>query len=471
MTFKKNIRRHLARLAGSPELPGSEASGAEKESHILLSQDLLPYASIIEAARSRRGQFSSRMLIWTVAGAFVLIFLWASLAKIDESVTAMGQVIPSQGVQNIQNLEGGILEELLVREGQEVEAGAVLLRIFNEQAGSIYRDAVARQDELEISVIRLKAELSGEQPEYTDALQRNAPEAIQRHNSLLAARRQKSITEEASLKAQLERSQLEEQELLSKQKNLNESLNLAIRQRDLARQLFKSRSYSEMDLLNHEQQVQNIQSDLDTLKSSIPKTQATTRLSEERLRLHKAETETNIRQELNAASTELASLREIVISGADRVTRTEVRSPVKGVVNSIKITTKGGVIMPGQTIMQVVPIEDSLLVEARVRPQDIGFIYVGQKAKVRLSAYDFATYGAMDAVLEHVSADTIEGRMGEFYYLVRLRTTSNLVADGKALQIMPGMPATTDIITGRKTVLSYIARPLLRARQSAAQGM
>lgn len=474
MTFKKYLRRRAGKLSGTLELPKREEAagdaGAEKENRAALTQDMLPYASILEAAKARQGKSSSHLLLWAVAAAFFSLFAWAALAKIDESITAAGQVIPSQGVQHIQNLEGGILEELLVREGQEVEAGDLLLRIFNEQAGSIYRDAVARQDELGILVIRLRAELSGEEPKYPDKIMQNAPEAVQRHNSLLAARRQKNATEISSLQAQLERSQLEEQEMLTKQKNMQESLNLAIRQRDLARKLFKSRSYSEMDLLNHEQQVQSIQAELDGLKSSIPKTRAAIRLAEERLSLHRAENETRIREELNQASSELASVREIAISGADRVTRTEVRSPVKGLVNNIIITTKGGVIMPGQTIMQVVPIEDSLIIEAKVRPQDIGFIYVGQKAKIRLSAYDFAVYGSMEAVLEHISADTTEGRMGEFYYTVRLRTTTQLMDKGQPLQIMPGMLATADIITGRKTVLSYIARPLLRARQSAAQG-
>ena len=465
MTFKRYFKRYFGRLAATLELPRREGEAPEKENHAALAQDLLPYASATDAAKVRMGRHSSHLLLWAVAGTFFLLFVWAAFAKIDESITAMGQVVPSQGVQHIQNLEGGILEELLVREGQEVEEGDLLLRIFNEQAGSIYRDAVARQDELEIRVIRLQAELNGEEPRYSASLMKNAPEAIARHNSLLAARRQKNATEVSSLEAQLERSKLEEQELISKEKSLKESLKLAVRQRDLARQLFRSRSYSEMDMLGHEQQVQSVQAELDGLKSGIPRTRAAIRLAEERLSLHRAESETKLREELNQATAELTSLREIVIAGADRVTRTEVRSPVRGVVNGIRITTKGGVIMPGQTILQVVPLEDSLIIEAKVRPQDIGFVYVGQKAKIRLSAYDFATYGSMDAVLQHISADTTEGRMGEFYYLVRLRTTTQLMDKGKPLQIMPGMLATADIITGRKTVLSYVAKPLLRARQ------
>lgn len=470
MTFKKFFQQYLQRLRGTVRFPQRNPNKPKDVAPPILNQDLLPFASVKEAARSRCGRFSSHALLWGVAGAFLLLFIWASFAKIDESVTAVGQVIPLQGVQNIQNLEGGILEELVVREGQPVAEGDLLLRIFNEQASSVYRDALARQGELEVGAIRLQAELEGGEPNYPAELRRKAPQAILRHDSLLAARRQRNITELASLNAQLERSKLEMQELVSRQKSLSQSLDLAVRQRDLARKLFRSRSYSEMDLLNHEQQVQSIQSDLDGLKSSIPKASASVTVAEERLRLHTAETETRIREELNQASGELSSLREIVSAGEDRVIRTEVRSPVRGIVNSIKITTRGGVIMPGQTIMQVVPLEDSLIIEAKVRPQDIGFLYIGQQAKITLSAYDSSIYGGLVAELEHISADTIEGRMGEFYYLVRLRTSTQLMHEGKPLQIMPGMLATSDILTGRKTILSYIAKPLLKASQNAGQG-
>lgn len=464
MTFKEYLKRNRERLSKNVELPASPAR-PEITRQAPLNQELLPYLPVRDAALARRGRRSSHVLLWAVAASFFALLAWAALAKIDESVTAVGQVVPARGVQNIQSLEGGILDELLVKEGQQVEAGDLLLRILNEQSGSVHRDSVVRQDELTIAVIRLEAELSGEEPKYPEALMRSSPEAVRRHNALLAARRQKNATELATLAAQLSRSKLEEQELLDRQKGLNESIRLAKRQRDLARQLFRERSYSEMDLLNQERQVQNIQAELDALRSSIPRTRAAITLEEDRLRLYKAERETRIRQELNEVSAELAGVREIVKAGAGRVIRTEVRSPVRGLVSNIGVTTRSGVIMPGQTIMQVVPVEDSLVIEARVRPQDIGLLRVGQKAKIRLSAYDFAVYGGMDAELEYISADTVEGRNGELHYQARLRTTSQLADnEGKPLRIAPGMSATADILIGRKSVLSYMTRPLLRAR-------
>lgn len=432
-----------------------------------LPEDMLAFTSPVYAAQNRRGPLSSRILLWGTALTFAILFIWAAVADIEETITGMGQIIPSQRNQYIQNLEGGILEEVMVQEGAVVEEGDLLLRIFNEQASSTYRDALSRVNELEAAVARLEAELSGKEPDFPLTLLANHPEVVARHANLLSARRAQNAALASTLQRQLEVSKLEEQELVTKQRNLRATLELSTRQRDLAKELFKTRSYSEMDLLNLEQQVRTIKAELEALDSSIPRTRASIRLAEERLRLHQAELETRIRGELNQASAELTSLREIVIAGADRVTRTEVRSPVRGIVKSINITTRGGVIMPGQTIMEVVPTDDTLMFEARVRPQDIAFLFVGQPAKVRLSSYDFAIYGAIDAELDHISADAIEGKQGEIYYQVRLRLTSTLENNGRVLPVLPGMMGTVDIITGKKTVLSYIVKPLMRAKQAA----
>jgi len=220
--------------------------------------------------------------------------------------------------------------------------------------------------------------------------------------------------------------------------------------------------------LNLEQRVSGLQGELDTLEATIPKTRAAIREAEERLRLHAAGTNAEILAELNRANAELATLRETIAAGGDRVSRTEVRSPVRGVVKSVNVTTEGGVIMPGQVIMEIVPLDDSLIVEARVSPQDIAFLFVGQRAKIRLTAYDFTIYGALDARLENIGADTIEGKQGEVYYLVKLRTqASALEHHGQTLPILPGMMATADILTGKKTVLDYVLKPILKAKHSA----
>ncbi len=431
-------------------------------------QKFVPFVPARVAARSRMPSYSSRILLYCVCLAFILFMIWAALAEIDEVVPGSGQIVPSQRVQHIQNLEGGIMREILVREGQIVEKGDLLLRIDNEQAGSALRDAVTRALELEATIARLEAKISGTEPQYPEEVRVNAPDIIVRHNDLLAADRRKMDTERKALEAQLEARRLDEQEQLEKQRGLAASLELSARQRDLAKKLLASKSYSEMEYLNLERQVNTLRSELKSLASTIPKTRAAIREAEEKLALQRAGVETESLAERNKARAELATLREMLTAGADRVTRTEVRSPVRGVIKSIRITTGGGVIMPGEVIMDVVPVDDTLIVEARIRPQDVAFVFVGQKARVRLTAYDFAIYGSMKAVLEHVSADTIEGQGGELFYLVKLRTESGtLEHNGVSLPIMPGMMASVDIITGKKTVLDYILKPILRARQNA----
>ena len=433
-----------------------------------VAAEFLPYLSSLDAARSRKGRLSSRLLLYAVSLTFFVLLFWAALAEIEETVVGAGQVIPSQRVQQIQNLEGGILREVLVREGEQVDKGALLLRIDNEQAGSLYRDALTKSLELAAAIARLDAELSGKVPEYPADLGQNAPEIVVRHNKLLAARLEKSTTERKALEAQLDSRKLEVEEHIAKQRSLKSSLALTVQQRDLARGLMASGSFSRMEYLNLEQRVSALQGELDTLESTIPKIRAAIRETEERLRLHQAGINAEILAELNRANAELATLREVIAAGGDKVTRTEVRSPVRGVVKSVNVTTEGGVIMPGQVIMDIVPLDDSLIVEARVSPQDIAFLFVGQNAKIRLTAYDFTIYGSLDARLENIGADTIESRNGEVYYPVKLRTLANsLEHHGQPLPILPGMMATADILTGKKTVLDYVLKPILKAKRTA----
>ncbi|MCL1889920.1 MAG: HlyD family type I secretion periplasmic adaptor subunit [Desulfovibrionaceae bacterium] len=433
-----------------------------------LAAEFLPFLSSMEAARNRKGRLSSRLLLYAVCLTFFVFFSWSAIAEIEETVVGEGQVVPSQRVQQIQNLEGGILREMLVRESEEVDKGALLLRIDNEQAGSLYRDALSKSLELATAIARLEAELSGRAPEWPADLMEDAPEIVARHNNLLAARLEKSATERGALEAQLDSRRLEAEEHVAKQRALNSSLDLAVQQRDLASGLMASKSFSRMEYLNLEQRVSALQGELDTLESTIPRIRAAIRETEERLRLHQAGLNAEILAELNRTNTELATLREALAAGSDRVTRTEVRSPVRGVVKSVNISTEGGVIMPGQVIMEIVPLDDSLIVEARVSPQDIAFLFVGQEAKIRLTAYDFTIYGSLDARLENIGADTIEGRYGEVYYLVKLRTLTNTLEHrGQTLPILPGMMAAANILTGKKTVLDYILKPILKAKRTA----
>ena len=223
-----------------------------------------------------------------------------------------------------------------------------------------------------------------------------------------------------------------------------------------------------MQYLELRERLVNTQGELDTLAVSIPRAEAAAREARHRMALRRAELDAVLMEELNRRSLELASLRESLSASSDRVTRTELRAPVRGTVKKIYITTVGGVVKPGENIMEIVPLDDTLLVEARVRPQDVAFLRPGQKAMVKVSAYDFSIYGGLPGVLEQISADTIEDKRGEFFYLVKVRTPETAIRHkGEVLPIMPGMVSTVDILTGKKTVLDYLLKPILKAKENA----
>jgi adhesin transport system membrane fusion protein len=270
------------------------------------------------------------------------------------------------------------------------------------------------------------------------------------------------------LRSQSDQRRHEVNEQKARREQLSKSLELIRQQMAIARPLLEKRSYSRVQFLELQERSVQTQGELDTLGVSIPRAEAAASEAEHRIALRRAELDSALMDEINKRSIELASLRESLSAGSDRVTRTELRAPVRGTVKQIYINTVGGVVKPGESIMEIVPLNDTLLVEARVRPQDVAFLHPGQKAMVKVSAYDFSIYGGLDGVLEQISADTIEDKRGEFYYLVKVRTPKTAIEhNGESLPIMPGMMTTVDILTGKKTVLDYLLKPILKAKQNA----
>lgn len=449
----------------------------------MLPEDL-PFANEVDAALARRPRRSERILSLTVGIGIVLFIVWASLASIDEVTHAEGQIISSQRTQIIQNLEGGILRQVLVSEGQEVNKGDVLAQLDNELAASSHRDTINKTLDNSLAIIRLEAERANVEPvfpknveawvaETVGAQNVNtalvlARQAISDHQAAYRSRTQQKKAELHLLESQLHQRKLEIAELVSRKKQLESSLSLAAQQRNISEGLLQRRNTSRVDYLNHQQRVVQLQGEVEALASTIPKAQSAMQETAQRMTFRKAEIEAAITDELNKRRLELSSLHESLVSGGDRVTRTELRSPVRGTVKRIAITTLGGVVKPGEAIMEIVPLDDTLLVEARVRPADVAFLRPGQQAMVKISAYDFAIYGGLEAVLEQISADTIEDKRGEFYYLVKARTNKTAIQyHNQTLPIIPGMMATVDILIGKKTVLDYLLKPILKAREKA----
>ncbi|QCC84842.1 HlyD family type I secretion periplasmic adaptor subunit [Desulfovibrio desulfuricans] len=449
----------------------------------LTPEDIL-YANEVDAALARRPEFGIRMLSITVAAFFLCLILWAAIASVDEVTHAEGSVVGSQRTQTIQNLEGGILRAVLVHEGQIVDKGVVLAQLDNEMAESAYRDAVNKAMENSLAIIRLEAEMKGEQPVFPQQIdvwaekvigRRVEPvllgrvhQIVQDQENTWTSRRDQLSSEVDVLQSQYVQRLHDVEELSARKVQLDRSLELSIEQRNTAYALVQRNNFSKLEYLGMQQRVVELQGQIDSLAATIPKAKAAADESKQRIASRKAEQIAGVTEEINKRRQELNSLRESLSAGRDRVTRTELRAPVRSTVRQIYITTVGGVVKPGEPIMDLVPLDDTLVVEAKVKPQDVAFLRPGQEVMVKVSAYDFSIYGGLEGKLESISADTIEDKRGEHFYLVKVRTQKNaIVYHNEFLPIIPGMVVTADILIGKKTVLDYLLKPILKAKQNA----
>lgn len=422
----------------------------------------------VDAALHRKPRIGPLILSTGTVCMLVILLLWAAWADVDEVTHGQGQVVPSQRTQVVENLEGGILEAVLVREGQTVEKGSPLARINNEGAASQYRDFLGKSYEQRVAIIRLTAALANKDPEFDDELQQKAPQIIADQMALHEARKMQFLAELDSLDSIYKQKLRDVEEQSNRKVQLETNLKLALEQLALQQSLVDRQLYSRIEFLNQKQRSVTLKGDIEALSVSIPKAQAVALEAQQKYAFRRAEIRGQVAEEINKRRAELASLQESLSAGEDRVTRTELRSTVRGVVKRIIVHTVGGVVKPGESIMEVVPIDDSLLVEVQVRPADIAFIRPEQKAVVKISAYDFSIYGGLEGQVEQISADTIEDRRGEFHYLVKVRTHKNAISyRGQDLPIIPGMICTTDILTGQKTILDFLLKPILKSKANA----
>lgn len=425
------------------------------------------FANDLRAGLTQGPKRSANIMLYVIVLFFVAAVVWAQRARIDEVTSGEGTVIPSSEVQIVQNLEGGIVSEILVREGDEVQEGQVLLRIDDTSAAANYRENRARYLAQLASVARLSAEVSGSTPRYPLELDDHL-DVKAREDALFTARRSELGSALAILKEMGEQRRQLIVELDSSVEKFGESLALAQEELEITEPMVARGVISRIELLRLKRQVTDLEREREAARLGLPRARSGLEEIGRRMEEKIAGFRSAAQAELNDASVRLQVLRELATAVVDRVARSEVRSPVHGIVKDLKVNTVGGVIQPGMDLAEIVPLEDTLLIEARIKPQDIAFLFAGQKVSVKITAYDFGFYGSLQGTLEQISADAIVDENGQSYFRIRVRTQDgSFTKAGEQLPIIPGMVAQVDIVTGQRTVLQYLLKPVSRARDRA----
>lgn len=449
----------------SIELPAQSQAPATAKARVSDLQAPLPE---VQKALIEDAPRVARFTIWGVVG-FVLFFLvWAYFAEVEEVTRGDGKAIPSSRLQKIQNLEGGIVAEIFVRDGQIVEAGAPLIRLDDTRFSSNVGETEADRTALRLSIERLSAEVAGRELEMSPELVESDPDRSESELDLFKSRQKQLGDEVSGLEEQLVQRRQELREFVSKQGQYRNSLGLLQREIRMSEPLVAEGAISPVEVLRLKRAEVEARGQLEATTLAIPRAEAAITEIEHKIEETRERFRSDALARLGEARTELNKIQSTGRALEDRVKRTLVTSPVRGIVKQVLVNTIGGVIQPGDDMLEIVPLDDSLLVEARIRPQDIAFLHPGQTATVKFTAYDFTIYGGLKAELEQIGADTVTDHDGNSFYLIQLRTEkSHLGPEDDPLIIIPGMVASVDIITGRKSIMRYLLKPILRARAEA----
>lgn len=424
--------------------------------------------SVAMAERVARTSRASSALLLAIFGSFVLLGAWAAIWEVEEATRADGRVIPSAKVQVVQSLEGGIVKTIHVHQGSAVKEGDLLVSLSTAQAGSDYESRRQQALALSARVIRLTAEVEDRAPVFPDDLARQAPTFVEGEIAVHRGRVVELRTSLAVLDAQLEQRGKELAEARVALATGQRTLGFARDERKIISELVSRGLEPRLELIRIDRVLAEQEGRVEGATLSIQKLQAAIAEVHQKRDSTLAQFRSTALTELSRSTADLRSLQETLPGLVDKVDRSELRAPMNGIVNRVLVTTVSGVIKPGEPVVEIVPAEDRLVVEARVNPQDIGFIRSGLKARIKLTAYDFAIFGALDGVVSNVGADAVTNERGESFYLVRIESgTPHLESFGRKLPVIPGMVAQSDIITGSKTILTYLTKPVFRTAQNA----
>ena len=411
---------------------------------------------------------ASQILLWGITLILVALFAWAALTDVDTVTRAEGRVIPSAKMQVIQNMEGGIVSEILVKQGQNVEQGERLVALSALQHDGDVQSRTQQVLGLEARAARLLALASGSAPRFPKSVARGAPDLMAAEQASYLSKKLEQESQVGVLSAQVEQKMREVEEARITLQASRKGLALGREERATIAHLVERGLEPRLELVRADRALAEQEGRAEVAGIAIERLRsAITEMS--------ARKEALVRQfrsdalgELNRTLTDLSPLKQSLPALQDKVARTEIRAPMKGVVNRVFVNTVGGTVRAGDPIVEVVPVDDQLVVEALVLPKDIGFIKLGQAARVKISAYDYSIFGALDGSVLSISADAVPNEKGETFFQVRIETrTKAIEIIDKKLPIMPGMQASVDIITGKKTILQFLSKPLVALRENS----
>ncbi|SDK60233.1 HlyD family type I secretion periplasmic adaptor subunit [Billgrantia gudaonensis] len=446
-------------VGGKPFRPLIDRLFARRVTAAHLNRD---WASDADWARMQQDPMRARALLYVFLLAVVALIVWSYFASIDEVTRGAGRVIPAQQLQRIQSLDGGVVQEILVREGQVVEKGEVLISIDPTRYVSDFRENRAQALALRARIERFRALVTDTPFNPDEQLRAEVPDIVLQERQVYESRREELREQENVLRDRIRQREQELREANARLEAAEREFNMASRELNLTRPLLESGAVSEVDILRLEREVSQARGEREQSEAAVGRLEAAVEEAEGQLSELGSERRSDWRNDLAQTLGDLNALNESSTGLQDRVRLAELRSPVDGVVQKLEINTVGGVVQPGQEVVSVVPSDEQLLVEARIAPQDIAFLSPGQPATIKLTAYDYSIYGGLKAELDHISADTITDDDDNTFYLVRVRSLEGESLDSD-IQVIPGMTAEVDIMTGKRTVMQFLLKPVLRA--------
>jgi len=425
----------------------------------------LDWAGDADWARLQQEPLRARSLLRLAAVALAVMLIWAAFAEIDEVTRGQARVVPTSQIQIIQSVDGGVVETLLVKEGQIVEAGQLLLRVDPTRFVSTLLESQASQTALEAKALRLEALSRGTPFNPSAELVRVAPDVVGQERRLYESRRAEISAQTSIYQSQLVQRQQELNEVRARRDQAERSLELMTKEINATRPMVATGAVSEVEMMRLDQQLARLRGDREQATAQIARVQSAIQEANSKISEVQLISRNQMSAELSETMSRLASLSQGGVALQDKVKHADIKSPVRGTVKRLLVNTIGAVVQPGKEVVEVVPLDDTLILEVQIAPKDIGFLRPGQEAMVKFSAYDYATYGGLEAEVFLIGADSVLDEKGNAFYHVRVRTRKPSL--GPNLTIIPGMVAQVDILTGKKTVLSYLLKPVLRAKSNA----